>query len=54
VIGEFGELLVAEALTPDALVGKPLQESGLRQRTGLSVAGSGNAATSAWPGPPPR
>jgi voltage-gated potassium channel len=39
VIGEFGELLVAEALTPDALAGKPLQDSGLRQRTGLSVAG---------------
>jgi voltage-gated potassium channel len=39
VIGEFGELLVAEALTPASLAGKPLLDSGLRQRTGLSVAG---------------
>ena len=39
VIGEFGELLVAEATAPDALVGPPLLETGLRQRTGLTVAG---------------
>ena len=39
VIGEFGELLIAEAHAPDQLVGKPLLDSGLRQRTGLTVAG---------------
>lgn len=39
VIGEFGELLIAEATAPDDLAGKPLSESGLRVRTGLSVAG---------------
>lgn len=39
VIGEFGELLIAEAIAPEPLVGKPLLDSGLRQRTGLTVAG---------------
>jgi voltage-gated potassium channel len=39
VIGELGELLVAESTAPGSLVGKPLLESGLRQRTGLTVAG---------------
>jgi voltage-gated potassium channel len=39
VIGEFGELLVAEAMVPETLVGRPLADSGLRQGTGLSVAG---------------
>ena len=39
VIGDFGELLVAEAVAPAALVGEPLADSGVRQRTGLTVAG---------------
>lgn len=39
VIGEFGELLIAEAITPKALAGRTLLESGLRQRVGISVAG---------------
>lgn len=39
VIGEFGELLIAEAAAPEPLVGRPLLDSGLRQRTGLTVAG---------------
>ncbi len=39
VIGEFGELLVAEAMAPPSIVGTPLLESGVRQRTGLTVAG---------------
>jgi voltage-gated potassium channel len=39
VIGEFGELLIAEATAPGALTGHPLRDSGLRQRTGLTVAG---------------
>lgn len=39
VIGEFGDLLVAEAMAPDPIVGKPLSESKVRQRTGLTVAG---------------
>ncbi|HSL59756.1 MAG TPA: NAD-binding protein [Acidimicrobiales bacterium] len=39
VIGEFGELLIAEAAPPEPLVGTPLRDSGLRQRTGLTVAG---------------
>jgi Trk K+ transport system NAD-binding subunit len=39
VVGEFGELLVAEAAAPGPLVGQPLLDSGLRQRTGLTVAG---------------
>jgi Trk K+ transport system NAD-binding subunit len=39
VIGEFGELLIAEAITPKALAGRTLQESGLRGRVGISVAG---------------
>jgi voltage-gated potassium channel len=39
VIGEFGNLLIAEASTPGLLVGKALSESGVRQRTGLTVAG---------------
>ncbi|MGD9797313.1 MAG: TrkA C-terminal domain-containing protein [Acidimicrobiia bacterium] len=39
VIGEFGELLIAEATAPEPLFGRPLLDSGLRQRTGLTVAG---------------
>jgi voltage-gated potassium channel len=39
VIGEVEELLVAEATAPESLVGRPLADSGLRQRTGLTVAG---------------
>ncbi len=39
VIGEFGELLIAESTAPEPLVGTPLLDSGLRQRTGLTVAG---------------
>ncbi|HUF32006.1 MAG TPA: NAD-binding protein [Acidimicrobiales bacterium] len=39
VIGEFGELLIAEASAPQTLADRPLSESGLRQRTGLTVAG---------------
>ena len=39
VIGEFGDLRIAEASAPPSLVGPPLLESGLRQRTGLTVAG---------------
>ena len=39
VIGELDGLLIAEATPPTALVGKPLLDSGLRQRTGLTVAG---------------
>lgn len=39
VIGEFDALRIAEARTPSALVGRPLSESGLRQQTGLTVAG---------------
>jgi Trk K+ transport system NAD-binding subunit len=39
VIGEFSGLLIAEAAAPKALVGRPLVDSGLRQRTGLTVGG---------------
>jgi voltage-gated potassium channel len=39
VIGRFGDLLVAEASAPTALLGRPLLETGLRQSTGLNVAG---------------
>ena len=39
IIGDFGDLLIAEATAPEAFVGKPLLDSGLRQRTGLTVAG---------------
>lgn len=39
VIGGMGDLLVAEATAPEALIDKPLVDSGLRQRTGLTVAG---------------
>ena len=39
VIGELGELQVAEALAPDNLVGRPLRQSDIRRRTGLTVAG---------------
>ena len=39
VIGALGELLVAEATPPEAFTGKPLSDSGLRQRTGLTVGG---------------
>ncbi|HVM54042.1 MAG TPA: NAD-binding protein [Acidimicrobiales bacterium] len=42
VVGELGELLVAEATTPAAYLDKPLSESRLRQRTGLTVAGVWN------------
>ena len=39
VIGSFGDLLIAEALAPPSLAGRPLADSGLRQRTGLTVGG---------------
>lgn len=39
VIGEIDGLLIAEATAPQTLVGRPLLDSGLRQRTGLTVAG---------------
>lgn len=39
VIGEFADLRIAEARAPSALIGRPLSESGLRQQTGLTVAG---------------
>lgn len=39
VIGELDELLVAEAGVPGPLVDRPLVDSGIRPRTGLSVAG---------------
>jgi voltage-gated potassium channel len=39
VIGEFGALRIAEATAPESLVGHPLVDSGLRQKTGLTVAG---------------
>jgi Trk K+ transport system NAD-binding subunit len=39
VIGELDGLLIAEAIAPRSLVGTPLRDSGLRQRTGLTVAG---------------
>ncbi|MDY7103176.1 MAG: NAD-binding protein [Actinomycetota bacterium] len=39
VIGTFDELLIAEAAAPEALVGRPLRDSGLRQDTGLTVGG---------------
>jgi voltage-gated potassium channel len=38
-IGEFGELIIAEASVPDDLVDRPLLDSGIRQRTGLTVGG---------------
>jgi voltage-gated potassium channel len=39
VIGEFDELLVAEATTPPSLADRPLSETAVRQRTGLTVGG---------------
>ncbi len=39
VVGRFGELLIAEAAAPVALVGKPLLGSGIRDLTGLTVGG---------------
>jgi Trk K+ transport system NAD-binding subunit len=39
VIGDLKGLLIAEALPPTDLIGKPLRDSGLRARTGLTVAG---------------
>ncbi|MCD9624032.1 potassium channel family protein [Rhabdothermincola salaria] len=39
VIGEFGDLLIAEAATPRTLVGSTLLESNIRPLTGLTVAG---------------
>ena len=39
VIGEFDELRIAEATVPASLVGHPLADTGLRSRTGLTVAG---------------
>jgi Trk K+ transport system NAD-binding subunit len=39
VIGELGELQVAEAVAPDKLVGRPLRQSDIRRATGLTVAG---------------
>ncbi len=39
VIGRFGDLLVAEAAVPPDLAGHTLAESGLRDRTGLTVGG---------------
>lgn len=39
VIGQFEDLLVAEAAAPDALEGQTLAETRVRQRTGLTVGG---------------
>ena len=39
VIGDFDQLLIAEAAAPAPLVGRPLADSELRQRTGLTVGG---------------
>lgn len=39
VVGRFGELFIAEAAAPDALVGQPLLGSGIRDATGLTVGG---------------
>ncbi len=39
VIGQFDELLVAEAATPAGLTDQPLSQTQMRQRTGLTVAG---------------
>jgi voltage-gated potassium channel len=39
VIGDFEELLIAEAATPAALAGKTLAQTMIRQRTGLTVGG---------------
>jgi voltage-gated potassium channel len=39
VIGRFGQLLVAESVVPEALVGRHLRDSGLRQDTGVHAVG---------------
>ncbi|MFP5321324.1 MAG: potassium channel family protein [Acidimicrobiia bacterium] len=39
VIGDFEELLIAEAATPPALAGKTLADTEIRRRTGLTVGG---------------
>ncbi len=39
VIGEFGDLLIAEATAPRRLVGSTLLDSGIRRTTDLTVAG---------------
>ena len=39
VVGDLDGLLIAEATPPEALLGQPLRDSGLRLRTGLTVAG---------------
>lgn len=39
VVGRFDELLIAEAAAPDALVGRPLLGSGIRDDTGITVGG---------------
>ena len=39
VIGEFGDLLIAEAMVPSMLVGHPLAATNLRARVGLTVGG---------------
>jgi Trk K+ transport system NAD-binding subunit len=39
VIGELGELLIAEAVAPEKLVGRALRQSDIRARTGLTVGG---------------
>ncbi len=39
VIGQFGELLIAEATTPAQLVGRSLADSAIRAETGLTVGG---------------
>jgi voltage-gated potassium channel len=39
VIGDFEELLIAEAATPPALAGRTLADTMIRQRTGLTVGG---------------
>jgi Trk K+ transport system NAD-binding subunit len=39
VIGQLDDLLVAEAIAPEKLVGLPLRQSDIRRRTGLTVAG---------------
>lgn len=39
VIGQFDELLIAEASVPPDLIDRPLADSGLRRDTGLTVGG---------------
>ncbi|HVL27807.1 MAG TPA: NAD-binding protein, partial [Acidimicrobiales bacterium] len=39
VIGEFGDLLIAEAVAPEVVVGSALREADLRRRLGINVVG---------------